>query len=195
MVKIKDKVILVDDIEKIKSLLGKTKNNILRLLSKEEMSCSELAEELNKDQSNIYRQITDLQNMGFVNVKREEKVNYKTKKIYEKSADLFIPLPKSFEASKSSNVSLTWDEKSTKHILNILSDIGFDIKEDPKDDLVDFFERMDLAVKNLLEGKEELSDMDLFLVMKIKLLTLLVELNKNEDVREDFKDIAEKVEV
>ncbi|MFP4050822.1 MAG: ArsR/SmtB family transcription factor [Thermoplasmata archaeon] len=191
MIKIKDKVILVDDIEKIKNLIGKTKKEILRLLSEEDLSCSEIAEYLNKDKSNIYRQIRTLRETGFVKVKRKEKVNYKTRKIYEKTADLFIPLPKTFEASKSSQVSLTWDEESTDRVLKILSEIGFEAEddEDVEGKIIDFFKKMDGAVKELLEERDNFMDPNLFLLMKIKLLILFIELNSNDEVRDRFKDI------
>lgn len=191
VIKIKDKVILVDDIEKIKNLIGKTKKEILRLLSEEDLSCSEIAEYLNKDKSNIYRQIRTLRETGFVKVKRKEKVNYKTRKIYEKTADLFIPLPKTFEASKSSQVSLTWDEESTDRVLKILSEIGFEAEddEDVEGKIIDFFKKMDGAVKELLEERDNFMDPNLFLLMKIKLLILFIELNSNDEVRDRFKDI------
>lgn len=191
MIKIKDNVILVDDIEKIKNLIGKTKKEILRLLSEEDLSCSEIAEYLDKDESNIYKQIRTLRETGFVKVKRKEKVNYKTRKIYEKTADLFIPLPKTFEASKSSQVSLTWDEESTDRVLEILSEIGFEAEddEDVEGEIIDFFKKMDGAVKELLEERDNFMDPNLFLLMKIKLLILFIELNSNDEVRDRFKDI------
>ncbi|MFW6195994.1 MAG: ArsR/SmtB family transcription factor [Thermoplasmatota archaeon] len=194
MIKIKDKVILVDDIEKIKNLIGKTKKEILRLLSEEDLSCSEIAEYLDKDKSNIYKQIRTLRETGFVKVKREEKVNYKTRKIYGKTADLFIPLPKTFEASKSSQVSLTWDEESTARVLNILSEIGFEAEDDEvvEGKIIAFFKNMDCAVKELLEERDNFMNPSLFLLMKIKLLILFIELNSNDEVRDGFEDINYK---
>jgi len=193
---INDKVILVEDIGKINSLMGKTKKDILRLLSKDDLCCSELADELEKERSNIYRHVRALQEVGFVKVKREEKINYKTKKIYEKSADLFIPIPETFEASKSSNISVTWDEENTEQIMNILSEIGFEIDEDfeQQKKIVDFFRNMDKAVKNLLKKKKELEEPSLFKLMKIKLLILFVELNYNENIHEKFEKINKTIQ-
>lgn len=132
MIIIVDDVVIVSDKEKIRDLLGRTKREILGVLSKEDLSCKEIADRLDKDQSNIYRHIKKLQESNFVELKREEKINHTSKKIYGKTADLFIPLPRSMEADKPSHVSVRWDEESTSKILKVLSDMGFDIENEEK---------------------------------------------------------------
>lgn len=194
MIIIVDDVVIVCDKEKIRNLLGRTKREILSVLSEEELSCKEIADRLDKTRSTIYRHIKKLQESNFVEIKREEKVDQTTKKIYGKTADLFLPLPQSMEADKPTNVSVRWDEESTGKILKVLSDIGFDIENEEvtKRELVYFFKEMDGLVKNLLKENDGFDDLDMFSILRLKLLILISEIQNDDEVRKRCEDICSK---
>ncbi|MFW5927955.1 MAG: helix-turn-helix domain-containing protein [Thermoplasmatota archaeon] len=192
VIQIKDNVVIVKDKEEIKTMVSEIKRNILGLLSEENLTCEEIADILGKHRSNIYRHLTELQEYDFVEVKKEEKVDRSKRKVYGKTADLFVPLLDSLEAPHSSDVSIRWDEKSTDKVLKILSNMGFEPNEDLNEELIEFFEEMNILSSELFKNNEEFNDLDLFSVMKLKLLILFAEIQNDTEVKKRFKAICNK---
>ena len=192
VINIQYNIVVVKDKQKIKTMVSKTKRNILGLLSEKNLTCEKLADMLGKHKSSIYRHIKELRENNLVEVKEEEKVDHGKRKIYGKTADLFIPLPGSLEAPRSSDVSIKWNEETTDKVLTILSKIGFESNSDLTKDLIDFFDEMNDLSSNLFKNNEDLNDLDLFSIMKLKQLILFAEIQNNSEIKKKWEEICKK---
>lgn len=186
----KEDVELVQDSERIRVLLEKTRKNILELLKVEDMAVSQIAEGLGKDRSTIYRHVKKLEEYGYVELKGERIVNNVPGMIYGRTAKLFLPCPRSMEPGDPITDSLTWDEENTLQILECLSVLGYDFEltEELVEDMCDFFQEMNNKIIEILKEKG-LVEMGFIETLRLKVLIILIEFHKNDEVSQKVGDL------
>lgn len=184
---------VIRDADRIKVSLEETREKILELLRINDMTISQLAEALNKDQSTINRHIKKLQEAGFVEITGERKKHHIPERKYGRSADGFILNPDGQNPKKMASLILRWVLNFDKSTLERLDELGY---ENPKSDIFveeiyDFFYDLNHYIISQIDLMEEdFLDMSFDDLLKLKILIYMVEIKKNPEVRDRFKEIV-----
>lgn len=193
----KKDVKVIHDLDSIKTCIEDTRNKILSLLKVNDMTISQLAEALNKDQSTIYRHIKKLEEAGFVLVSGERKVHHIPEKKYGRTAGIFLLAPKSMESEEAPDIALEWERKQVEKILNILSMVGYDCEGDDEiiSDLTEFFAGLTEKLKlNLDNIDEEVGEITFPTLFRLQLILSMLEIENDDDFKERITDILSNFE-
>lgn len=193
----KKDVKVIHDLDSIKICIEDTRSKILSLLRVNDMTISQLAEALNKDQSTIYRHIKKLEEAGFVIVSGERKVHHIPEKKYGRTAGIFLLAPKSMESKGSPEIALEWERKQVEKIVNILKMVGYDCEEDEEviSDLTELFAGLTEKVKlNLDNIDEEVGEITFPTLFRLQLILSLLEIENDDEFQERMTNILSSFE-
>ncbi|MGM0404540.1 MAG: ArsR/SmtB family transcription factor [Thermoplasmatota archaeon] len=186
------KVETVKEIDRIKISLEETREKILALLRVNNMSISQIAEVLNKDQSTINRHIKKLENAGFVEVVGERKEHHIPERIYGRAADTFLINPDVQSTKKLASLMIKWNLGYNIDTLEKLDMVGYSegISENTLINIYDFIESMNQHLSTKVDELErEVMDMNYRELIKLKLLLYLIEINNDKDLENYFSKV------
>ncbi len=177
--------LVIRDAQKFKEASEPTRQKILQLLSIKELSVDELAKLLEKDVSTIYRHISKLVAIGFVEIAREEQVGSVSKRYYRRVAKLIIGIFPSEEIAEIEILQKELHEKIRRGLL-ALSGFRYNIKDDASlDRLVkiatDWYRLCNSSVDNRIIEEKMVGDISAYNIA-LKLL-VLVETRDNPTLR------------
>jgi DNA-binding transcriptional ArsR family regulator len=172
---------VLKDPEKIKIVVDETRRNILSLLRFNDLTVSQMADVLQKDQSTIYRHMSKLEEAGFVEVRGEKKTHHIPEKVYARTAHFFILVP---ETEETSRLLETYSAKRMEKLYHLMKKMGADIHID--DDLITEGRRFVAALRSeLFEEYEEIDEpLDIIMLKKLELFLILLRMEENETFRE-----------
>ncbi|MFO7991265.1 MAG: winged helix-turn-helix domain-containing protein [Thermoplasmata archaeon] len=192
----KKDVKIIRDIDAIKMSVESTRSKILSLLRVNDMTISQLAEALNKDQSTIYRHIKKLEGSGFVEVCGERKIHHIPEKKYGRTANIFLLSPRDLDSDESANIAMKWEREHAERIMDLIEIIGYETNEEMLvDNLTDFFTKLNNIIEDKLEGLDtDMGEIDYPRLLRLKLLLFLLEIAKDDDLNEMKDQIVSKIE-
>lgn len=191
----KKDVKIVRDPKAIKVGIEDTRNNILSLLRVNDMTISQLADSLNKDQSTIYRHIKKLEEFGYVEVAGEKKEHHIPEKVYGRTASVFLLNPRSPDSEKSPDMKIEWEKGHAERLIELLEMIGYE-SEDPEntiDDISDLFiEMKNRVIEPLKKSEESLEDVSFPFLMRLELFLFLLKEREEGELKERVDGIFDK---
>lgn len=196
----KSEIEIVEDPERIKIAIENNRREILELLSDETLTIEEIAEEMEKSPSTIYRHINKLEKNGFVNGAGESLDYHIPKRRYEKSAEYFIMCPcalSPLDLKKGPIPPLTdWkDESKIEGTFETLDKLGFNKIED-QDEMIKINNKvlkMRKKIKERIEAHgEEIGEISYDTLMRMKTYLLMYLFLEDEETNEDIKYIVDK---
>ncbi len=190
----KKDVEVIKDPDKLRISLEKTRSQILALLSVNEMTISQISEALNKDQSTIYRHVKKLEEADLVEVCGEKRQHHIPERVYGRTADVFIPSIEPMEKGNPSAVWITWKKDHCDEIIDHLTEVGYKIdnEEEIKGELNDFLTYLNNHISEILNsGNDDLQNSNFFTILRLKMMILLIELVKNDELDDKLIDIIE----
>lgn len=193
----RENIILIKDTGRIKTLLEDTRRSILSLLKIDDMAISQIADALGKDRTTIYRHVKKLEEEGFVEVKGERILHHIPERVYGRTADLFLPLPKSLEPTDYSKGNLEWDKEITSDILKSLNKMGYknECSEEIIEEIEKTFNELDEDINDLFsENKDEIGDITFFGLLRLKFLIILIEMINNSKLDKRINKILNQIE-
>ena len=114
-------ILIMQDAQKLKMILGKLSWKILSMLSKREMYPLEIARQLGVHEQKVYYHIRKLAKAGAITVEREEKKKGATAKYYKTVSSAFgIEFPKGYQTVQE--ISLFSMDKKIKNLFNAFVD-------------------------------------------------------------------------
>lgn len=185
-------ICLIEDPAAMKVGLEGTRNQILELLRVKEMTISQIAEALSKDQSTIYRHVKKLENAGFIEVKGDRKKHHIPEKIYGRKAKWFLLTPEPLGDETPFASGMDWNEERTKICIEVLEKMGFRCvkKEEVAEKLKELLEDLESEVtQNMIDSLDESVDIDFFSLLHVKFLAEILKLKHDEELNEEFKEI------
>lgn len=192
----KKDVKIIRDIDAIKMSVESTRSKILSLLRVNDMTISQLAEALNKDQSTIYRHIKKLEGSGFIEVCGERKIHHIPEKKYGRTANIFLLSPRNLDGEESANIAVKWEREHAERLMELIEIIGYDVHQEMLvDNITDFFTKLNNIIENKLEGLDtEMGEINYPRLLRLKLLLFLVEIDKDKDLNKMKNEIISKIE-
>ncbi len=181
---------VLKDPEKIKIVVDETRRNILSLLRFNDLTVSQIADILQKDQSTIYRHMSKLEEAGFVEVKGEKKTHHIPEKVYTRTAHFFILVP---ESEETSTILETYSAKRMEQLYHLLEKMGAPITVN--DELIKEGRRFIASLRSeLFKEYEEIDEpLDIIMLKKLELFLILLRMQENEVFREDVFQFVKKM--
>ncbi len=166
--------------DQIKVVVDETRRNILSLLRFNDMTVSQIADILQKDQSTIYRHMSKLEETGFVEVRGEKKTHHIPEKIYTRSAHFFILVPESEETSR---ILKTFSAKRMEQLYSLMKKMGASVTIN--DEVITEGRRFLAALRSeLFREYEEIDEpLDVIMLKKLELFLILFRMEENEEFR------------
>ena len=193
----KKDVKVVRDPSAVKIAIEDTRSNILFLLRVKDMTISQIAESLDKDQSTIYRHIKKLEESGFVDSVGEKKEHHIPEKLYGRTASLFLLSPSSIDTGKPSEMFIKWEKEHAEKILNLLDIMGYESKKSDEfiekisNILLDFNERVTKPIEN---SEEEIGKISFPTLLRLELLMFLLEERDDDDFKNKIDEVLSNFE-
>lgn len=169
------------DPEQIKVVVDETRRNILSLLRFNDLTVSQIADVLQKDQSTIYRHMSKLEESGFVEVRGEKKTHHIPEKVYARTAHFFILVPETEEESK---ILESYSAKRMENLYHLMKKMGANVRI--TDEMVVEGRRFLSALRSELFRKYEEIDepLDVIMLKKLELFLILVRMEEDKGFRE-----------
>jgi len=193
----KSDVKVVRDPDHVKVAIEDTRSDILSLLRVNDMTITQLAENLNKDHSTIYRHIKKLEDAEYIEEIEQMKENHIPKKVYTRTADAFLLSPTSIDGGEPSDLTMDWERENAKKILELLEIMGYSVDEDEEetiDILSNIFAELKEKVSDPIEeAEDEIGEISFPILMRLELLMFLLEKRKDEEIEEEFEKFFSKL--
>jgi len=169
------------DPDQIKVVVDETRRNILSLLRFNDMTVSQIADILQKDQSTIYRHMNKLEETGYVEVKGEKKTHHIPEKVYTRTAHFFILVPESEDASE---ILEEYSAKRMEQLYKLMKKMGANITI--TDEVITEGRRFLAALRSELFREYEKIDepLDVIMLKKLELFLILFRMEESEAFRE-----------
>ncbi|MEF8874641.1 MAG: ArsR family transcriptional regulator [Candidatus Thermoplasmatota archaeon] len=194
----KEEICLIEDPAAMKVGLEGTRNQILELLRVKEMTISQIAEALSKDQSTIYRHVKKLEDAGFIEVKGERKQHHIPEKIYGRKAKWFLLTPEPLGDEAPFALGMDWNEERIRRCLEILEEMGFpsENKEEVVQKLNDLLGELESDItQSMIDSLDENIDIDFFSLLHIKFLAEILKLKHEDELNDEFKEVISAFEL
>ncbi len=188
----KKDVKIIKDVEVIRIGVEETRNKIAALLKVEDMTISQLAEALNKDQSTIYRHIKKLEEAGFVEVCGERKIHHIPEKLYGRTAGIFLFSPVHDEVEDGVLGVPLWEIEQTRWILNTLSVLGseIDITDEKIEEVSNIFSKLSRKTeRRIMRAGDKISDISWTRLLRLSFIIFLIEMENDLDLKERVGEI------
>jgi DNA-binding transcriptional ArsR family regulator len=181
---------VLKDPDKIKIVVDETRRGILSLLQFNDLTVSQIADILQKDQSTIYRHMSKLEEAGFVEVKGEKKTHHIPEKVYTRTAHFFILVPESEDTSK---ILETYSAKRMEQLYHLMKKMGAKVVID--DESITEGRRFLVTLRSeLFKEYEEIDEpIDVIMLKKLELFLILMRMEESEDFRERVFQFFKKV--
>ncbi len=185
---------LFEDSENLKVGLERTRKQILDLLRVKNMTISQVAEALEKDQSTVYRHIKKLEEAGFIEVKGERKEHHIPERVYGRTADVFLMSPEPISSDNPSTLGIHWDDEKVRECLEVIEDMGYKVEEkEIVEKISDHLYELDNELnKELSRFLDEDLEMDFLSLMQIKFFIGLIKIENSETYSEEIKEMFSK---
>jgi len=195
----KSDVKVVRDPDDVKVAIEDTRSDILSLLRVNDMTITQMAENLDKDHSTIYRHIKKLEDAGYIEEIAQMKENHIPKKVYTRTADAFLLSPTSIDGGEPSDLTLDWERENARKILELLEIMGYSVDKD-EEEMVDILSNIFAELKEKVsdpieEAEDEIGEISFPLLMRFELLMFLLEKRKSEDIEEKFEKLLSKLDI
>lgn len=178
---------IVKDPQKIKVGIEETRSKILTELGTEGTSVKELADEIDRDPSTIYRHIHLLEDAGYVERCMEEETEL-DERLYRKAAGIFLMAPKklAFEELSESDVSptLNWDdEEKIRETLERLKILGFenDMSDELVSDISDYIQKIYSELNQIIHDDVDLAPLSYPDLLMLKIMIYLIRIRNDEE--------------
>ncbi len=193
----KREVKVVRDPERVKLAIEDTRSDILSLLRVNDMTLSQMAESLNKDHSTIYRHVKKLEKAGYLEEVGEIKDHHIPKKVYSRTANVFLLSPRSIDGRDPSEIGMDWERRNAEKILSLLDVMGYDI-EDKEEALIEeisrfFIELQERVTEPIGKIEEDIGEISYPLLLRFKLLLFLLEEKEDEDLKERMENFLSNI--
>ncbi|MEF8832638.1 MAG: winged helix-turn-helix domain-containing protein [Candidatus Thermoplasmatota archaeon] len=194
----KSDVKVVRDPDNVKIAIEDTRSDILSLLRVNDMTISQMAENLDKDHSTIYRHIKKLQEADYIEEISEMKDNHIPKKVYSRTADAFLLSPTSIDGGEPSDLMMDWERENARKILELLEIMDYSVNKDEEKEMIDILSNLFAELKEKVsdpieESEDEIGDLSFPLLMRFELLMFLLEKEKCEGIEEKFDKLLSKI--
>lgn len=176
--------------DQIKVVVDETRRGILSLLRFNDLTVSQIADVLQKDQSTIYRHMSKLEESGFVEVRGEKKTHHIPEKVYTRTAHFFILVPESEETSR---ILESYSVKRMEQLYHLMKKMGANIKI--TDEMITEGRRFLVALRSDLFREYEKIDepLDVIMLKKLELFLILLQMEENEEFRERVFQFMQKL--
>ncbi len=187
----KSDVKVVRDPEHVKLAIEDTRSDILSLLRVNDMTISQIADNLGKDHSTIYRHIKKLEDAGYLKEKSVMKDHNMPKKVYSRTADAFLLSPSSIDEGEPSEIMMDWERENAEKILELLETMGYSIDREEEDELIGMLSELFVELKEKVsdpieEAEDEIGTISYPLLLRFEMLMFLIEKRKNKDLEKKF---------
>ncbi|MEF8873212.1 MAG: winged helix-turn-helix domain-containing protein [Candidatus Thermoplasmatota archaeon] len=195
----KKEVKVVQDPDRVKLAIEDTRSDILSLLKVNDMTLSQMAESLDKDHSTIYRHVKKLEEAGYIEEIGEKKDHHIPKKVYSRTATVFLLNPSSIEEGSSSDLTMDWERRNAEQILDFLKIMGYSLEDkDQKEELIEdlstfFVELKDRVMDPIEEAEDEIGEISFPLLLRFEVLMFLLEKRKDEELEGRFENILSRI--
>ena len=195
----KSDVKVVRDPDDVKVAIEDTRSDILSLLRVNDMTITQLAENLNKDHSTIYRHIKKLEDAGYIEEIAQMKENHIPKKVYTRTADAFLLSPTSIDGGEPSDLTLDWERENARKILELLEIMGYSVDAD-EEEMIDILSNIFAELKEKVsdpieEAEDEIGEISFPILMRFELLMFLLEKRRSEDIEKKFEKLLSKLDI
>ncbi len=188
----KKDVKIIKDVEAIRIGIEETRNKIAALLKIDDMTISQLAEALDKDQSTIYRHIKKLEEAGFVEVCGARKVHHIPEKKYGRTAGIFLFSPVHDDVEDGVIGVPLWEIEHTKWFVDTLGKLGFgkDISDDIVDEMSSIFSELSKKTEDrILNAEEDINEISYTRLLRLTFIIFIMELEKDPKLKDKMKKI------
>ncbi|HDM22603.1 MAG TPA: ArsR family transcriptional regulator [Methanomicrobia archaeon] len=188
----KERIKVIRDPKAIIVGIEKNRRDILKLLRFNDLTVSQIAEILGKDESTIYRHIKKLEEVGLVNVVGERKRYHIPEKIYGRSSNLYIFAMDEKAPEEEMRIKQEYKKKMTENLINQLEKIGYKVKDEERllNLLMDFFSSLHREWNEKLENK----DLEIDMYQKLFTIYLILKAERDEETGKIIKEISEIIE-
>lgn len=183
---------VISNPDAIKVGMEKNREKILELLKINDMTISQIAEALGRDQSTIYRHVRKLEEAGFVEICGERREHHIPERVYGRTADFYLLAPDAMQADVPENAGIHWDEENAERTIRNLCSLGFDCEDldETVEMTAEIFQDLHTDFSNFVKEKEEeLYHVDFFGILRMKLLYMLIEMENDSDFRENIEEM------
>ena len=189
----KKDVMVLNDPEVVKIATESTRRNILSLLRVNDLSISQIAEILGKDQSTVYRHIKKLEKYGLIKVVGERKVHHIPEAVYGRIAKTYIIVP---DIDNMNSSIVHYKRGTAKEAMKVIKAMGYDIKNERifARDFFRFLNKLDKATSKEWKKIEEKNiNMDNRTFVNTFLLLALIKINENPELKDYMVEIGELI--
>jgi DNA-binding transcriptional ArsR family regulator len=190
----KKDVMVLTDPEVVKIATEATRRQILSLLRVNDLSISQIAQILGKDQSTVYRHIKKLEKYGLIKIVGERKVHHIPEAVYGRIAKTYIIVP---DIDREEHNSIVYYKKGTaKEAMNVIKNMGYRIENERifARDFFRFLDRLDrLTSKEWKKIEEKNIGLDSRTFVNSFILLALIKINEDPDLKDYMVEIGELV--
>jgi DNA-binding transcriptional ArsR family regulator len=188
----KERIQIVRDPKAIVIGMEKNRREILKLLRFNDLTVSQIAEILGKDESTIYRHIKKLEGVGLVSAVGERKRYHIPEKVYGRSSNLYIFAMDEKAPEKEMKIKKEYDRERIHNLLQQLKNLGYVLKDEEavSNALLTLFELLRQDWNEKLENKP----LDLEMYRRLFTINLILKAEKDERIREIIREIAHHIE-
>ncbi len=193
----KQEIAVIRDPEKFKVCMEKNRCKIMHLLKENDMSVNEIAGEMDKNYTTIFRHIKKLEKNGFVTMVGESRRKRTPETIYGRTANMFIPMLHCRGDESLCGKSLIWNKKHAKNLIDTLEKMGYKNNggNSLETDIYNLFETQARLVKEKLnDAVIEDEEIKFFDLIRVKYMLLLLEMEIDEELERHIECIRSKIE-
>ncbi len=190
----KKDVMVLSDPEVVKVATESTRRKILSILRVNDLSISQIAQTLGKDQSTVYRHIKKLEKYGLIRVVGERKVHHIPEAVYGRVAKIYIIVP---DIDKNMKNSMIYYKRGTaKEAINAVKAMGYEVESERilSRDFFRFLDRLDkLTSEDWKKIEEKSINMDNRTFVNAFLLLTLIKINEDPELKDYLVEIGELI--
>lgn len=189
----KKDVMVLSDPEVVKVATESTRRKILSLLRVNDLSISQIAQILGKDQSTVYRHIKKLEKYGLIKVVGERKVHHIPEAVYGRIAKAYIIVP---DIDTMNSSIIHYKRGTAKEAMNVIKAMGYKIENERIfiRDLFRFLDKLDKVTSEEWKRIEKKNiNIENRTFVNAFLLLALIKINKNPELKDYMVEIGELV--
>ena len=181
-----------------KLLADDTRRRILRIVSHEEMSATDLTKKLDKNHSSIIHHLNTLLDVGLIEITREEPVRNMIQPYYKATSNEFHVSYRVTEALEEDPDYSAWTESYLERLVEGLSLYGVEIPEEERTSVKQILLRCHIFNKKAYEERiiRKINDKDIgrYAQRSIAHIVSHVQLMDSSDYRKNIKELEEIME-
>jgi len=185
-----DEIKFLDDPEIIKIAIDPTRRKILELLRLNNLTVAQMVNILEKDQSTIYRHVEKLVKAGIIQQSGERKEHHIPEKIYSRTAKIFFLAPGIGALSKE-DVLVKHRKEMYEKSARLLEKMGYSETEATKAVSREMHTEIEAIVQSKIKELGSDSELDFNALWWLRTAITVIELQKNDDLKELAKKYAE----